>query len=49
MKFREINLFFKHRRDKQILIVCRAGIQLLNLSEGYQYSSSLKKKSSLLG
>ena len=33
----------KHRRDKQILIVCRADIQLLNLSEGYQYSSSLKK------
>lgn len=39
----------KHQRDKQILIVYRAGIQLFNLSEGYQYSSSLKKKSSLLG
>jgi hypothetical protein len=25
----------KHQRDKQILIVHRAGIQLFNLSEGY--------------
>ena len=39
----------KHQRDKQIFIVHRAGIQLFNLSEGYQYTSSLKKKSSLLG
>ena len=39
----------KHQRDKQIFIVYRAGIQSFNLSEGYQYSSSLKKKSSLLG
>ena len=39
----------KRQRDKQIFIVYRAGIQSLNLSEGYQYSSSLKKKSSLLG
>jgi len=33
----------KHQRDKQIFIVHRAGIQSFNLSEGYQYSSSLKK------
>lgn len=39
----------KHQRDKQIIFVHRADIQLFNLSEGYQYSSSLKKKSSLLG
>ena len=39
----------KHQRDKQILIVHRAGIQLFNLNNGYQYSSSLKKKSSLEG
>lgn len=39
----------KHQRDKQIFIVHRAGIQLFNLSEGYQYSSSLKRKSSLVG
>ena len=39
----------KHQRDKQIIFVHRACIQLFNLSEGYQYSSSLKKKSSLLG
>ena len=39
----------KHQRDKQIIFVHRAGIQSFNLSEGYQYSSSLKKKSSLLG
>lgn len=39
----------KHQRDKQILIVYRAGILLFNLNKGYQYSSSLKKKSSLLG
>ena len=31
----------KHQRDKQIIFVHRAGIQLFNLSEGYQYSSSL--------
>lgn len=39
----------KHQRDKQIFFVHRADIQSFNLSEGYQYSSSLKKKSSLLG
>ena len=39
----------KHQRDKQIVIVHRAGIQSLNPSEGYQYSSSLKKKSSFEG
>ena len=39
----------KHQRDKQIIFVYRAGIQLFNLSEGYQYSSSLKKKSSFEG
>ena len=39
----------KHQRDKQILIVYRADILLFNLNKGYQYSSSLKKKSSLLG
>lgn len=39
----------KHQRDKQILIVHRADIQLFNLSGGYQYSSSLKKKSSFEG
>ena len=39
----------KHQRDKQIIFVHRAGIQLFNLSEGYQYSSSLKRKSSLVG
>ena len=39
----------KHQRDKQIFIVYRADIQSFNLYEGYQYSSSLKKKSSLLG
>ena len=39
----------KHQRDKQIIFVHRAGIQSFNLSEDYQYSSSLKKKSSLLG
>ena len=33
----------KHQRDKQIIFVHRADIQLFNLSEGYQYSSSLKK------
>ena len=36
----------KHQRDKQIIFIHRAGIQLFNLSESYQYSSSLKKKSS---
>ena len=39
----------KHQRDKQIIFVHRADIQSFNLSVGYQYSSSLKKKSSLLG
>ena len=39
----------KHQRDKQIIFVYRAGIQLFNLSEGYQYSSSLKRKSSFVG
>ena len=39
----------KHQRDKQIIFVHRAGIQSFNLSEGYQYSSSLKKKSSFVG
>ena len=39
----------KHQRDKQIIFVYRAGIQMFNLSEGYQYSSSLKKKSSFDG
>ena len=39
----------KHQRDKQIIFVHRAGIQLFNLSEGCQYSSSLKKKSSFEG
>ena len=39
----------KHQRDKQIIFVYRAVIQLFNLSEGYQYSSSLKKKSSFDG
>lgn len=39
----------KHQRDKQIIFVHRADIQLFNLSEGYQYSSSLKKKSSFEG
>ena len=39
----------KHQRDKQIIFVYRAGIQLFNLSVGYQYSSSLKKKSSFVG
>ena len=39
----------KHQRDKQIIFVHRADIQSFNLSEGYQYSSSLKKKSSLEG
>ena len=38
-----------HRRDKHRIVVCRAGDVWLNLFEGYQYSSSLKKKSSLLG
>lgn len=39
----------KHQRDKQIIFVYRTGVQLFNLSEGYQYSSSLKKKSSFEG
>ena len=39
----------KHQRDKQIIIVYRADILLFNLNKGCQYSSSLKKKSSLLG
>lgn len=39
----------KHQRDKQIIFVHRADIQSFNLSEGCQYSSSLKKKSSLEG
>ena len=39
----------KHQRDKQIFIVYRADIQSFNLYKDYQYSSSLKKKSSLLG
>lgn len=39
----------KHQRDKQIIFVHRTDIQSFNLSEGYQYSSSLKKKSSLEG
>lgn len=39
----------KHQRDKQIIFVHRAGIQLFNLSEERQYSSSLKKKSSFDG
>ena len=39
----------KHQRDKQIPIVHRADIQLFNLNKGCQYSSSLKKKSSLEG
>ena len=39
----------KHQRDKQIVFVYRVDIQLFNLSEGYQYSSSLKKKSSFEG
>lgn len=39
----------KHQRDKQIIFVHRADIQSFNLSEGYQYSSSLKKKSSFDG
>ena len=39
----------KHQRDKQILIVHRADIQLFNLYIGCQYSSSLKKKSSFEG
>ena len=43
MKFAQTNRAIKHQRDKQIFIVHRAGIQLFNLSEGYQYSSSLKK------
>ena len=38
----------KHQRDKQIFIVHRAGIQLFNLSIGYQYSSSLKMYDSYL-
>lgn len=39
----------KHQRDKQIFIVYRADIYLFNLSKERQYSSSLKKKSSLEG
>ncbi len=39
----------KYQRDKQIIFVYRVGIQLFNLSKGHQYSSSSKKKSSLLG
>ena len=39
----------KHQRDKQIFIVYRADFQSFNLSKEYQYSSSLKKKSSLVG
>ena len=32
-----------HRRGKHRIVVCRAGGVWLNLFEGYQYSSSLKK------
>ena len=39
----------KYQRDKQIIFVYRVDIQLFNLPEGHQYSSSSKKKSSLLG
>ena len=39
----------KHQRDKQIFIVHRADFQSFNLFKEHQYSSSLKKKSSLLG
>ena len=39
----------KHRRDKQIRFAYLAGIKRLWLIEAYQYSSSLKRKSSLVG
>ena len=39
----------KHQRDKQISFVYRADFQPFNLFKKNQYSSSLKKKSSLLG
>ena len=39
----------KHQRDKQIFIVHCADFQSFNLFKENQYSSSLKKKSSLLG
>lgn len=39
----------KHQRDKQIIFVHRAGIQLFKLSESYQYSSSFHRKSSSVG
>lgn len=42
----------KHQRDKQIIFVHPADIQLFKLFklfDSYQYSSSLKKKSSFVG
>ena len=39
----------KHQRDKQIIFVHRADFQSFNLFKEYQYSSSLKKKSSFVG
>ena len=39
----------KRQRDKQIIFVYPAGVKLFNLLGESQYSSSLKKKSSLEG
>ena len=48
-KWNRLARTIKHRRNKQITFAYLAGIKRLWLIEAYQYSSSLKRKSSLVG